>query len=83
MTIVRRAETLKYYLENYQSSNNGLSNLGDYMSLKHIIVMIIFQVLSTLFEYHKSHIIVLYFIVIRGEKIMNNHETATVSKHFI
>jgi len=28
------------------------------MSLKHIIVIIIFEVLSRLFEYHKSHTIV-------------------------
>jgi len=63
VSTVRRAEILEYYLENYQPSDNGLSKLD--MSLKHIIVMIIFQVLSTLFEYHKPHTIVSFFIVIR------------------
>jgi len=61
--ILRRTEILKYYLENYQSSNTGLSNPGSFMSLKHIIVIIIFQVLRKLFEYHKSRTIVLFLLL--------------------
>jgi hypothetical protein len=62
--------------------------LGAVCFLNHIIVIthnnnfLAFQVLSTLFEYHKSQEIVPFCIAFPSVKVVDNHKTA-VSTYFI